>query len=217
MKRLILISILLLFNILTSCKTAATATAVVTIDCCPNTYYYQNTSVIPEYTFANEIIIGENVIPFAPQGPVTNGNGQFKQFIGTLIEIQPGSELSTSEYLATGFCNASFALNNHPTINPIRIPNVFTPNGDGQNDNFMVNVNSATYVILEIYQQINGNMQRIYRKEQDINSNYTILWDGIQGVNSNSSSNQTQFFYDIVFMNCKDTDIHRTGWVARYL
>jgi len=190
---------------------------VETIGCCPEEYFYQNTDELPDYTFAKYITWGENVIPYAPKGKVSISTGSMKKFYAYgKMEIQPGNEIDNGLYEITHSCDNNFALTIHPDVHILSypLPTFFSPNNDGDKDNFVIKANSVTFVSIAIGQQINGNIVPIYKKEFDVNANYIKLWDGFEGVQYGTGKNTTQFYYEFLLQNCSDSDIWRCGYIT---
>ena len=130
-----------------------------------------NTSVLDTnytFTWGGDGVISENGIPRVTYSFTAAGNYSF-----TLdVEHKPTSKL----YEET----KTFDI-----LDIIRVPNVFTPNGDGENDLFVVNSNGIIPLDISIYSRT-GTL--VYSARAPI-----IVWDGRNS--SGSELSEGVYFY----------------------
>ena len=101
-------------------------------------------------------------------------------------------------------------LENKIVVDPseLSIPNVFTPNGDGMNDNFVVESKSLRNISMEIFSRSGLKVYSFYG-EAEILRDWTG-WDG----NVNSSSVKASpgiYFYIIRAYGWDDIDVRQQG------
>jgi len=119
------------------------------------------------------------------------------------VDVLPGTrggtytlEYQICEKLNPGNCaTASVTIT---VVNPLKIPNVFTPNGDGKNDRFeIIGIEGFDKVSLHI---VNRWGNEVYRSD-----NYRNDWDG-------GSLNEGTYYYLVVTYRGNTQERH-TGWV----
>lgn len=89
--------------------------------------------------------------------------------------------------------------------NIYRVPNVFSPNGDGINDNFIVTVNGVDYFSIEIFSRW-GNM--VFKR----NGVQQIIWDGCMP--DGNRVKPGTYFYVITASNAQQIYEPETGFVT---
>ncbi|TAL58448.1 MAG: T9SS type A sorting domain-containing protein [Bacteroidetes bacterium] len=191
--------------------------------CCLEYMVYQNTSALPDITRVDKYIVaGNSVNPYAPPGDVNILPGQNVSFYaGVSYSVPyPLSTASPGFYAAPGSnffanieaCTPTTSL----TLWPIRtsiIPNVFSPNNDGDNDRFCITAQGYSSYHVKIY---NRHGKKVYEAFNDfqnadannytnsINANYQCLWDGSTGPDEGCVS-QGQYNYSITLFNCNES------------
>lgn len=144
--------------------------------CVPNVYYQNRTpsnNPLPAFTKAgNAIIAGQNVDPNQTSGPVNTGTATITFKAGIQISLEPGftGGPGFTAYIDPTTCvtDCEDCCSHFPGITYDFIPNLFTPNGDGQNDIWYVNDHNYPFCAynaqefdLEIFNRWGG---RVYTK-----------------------------------------------------
>ncbi len=98
----------------------------------------------------------------------------------------------------------------------LNIPNVFTPDGDGLNDNFMVDSKSLKYIIVEVFSRSGLKVYSFYGDGERLRD-----WTGWDGYVNNSSSKAAPgvYFYVIRAYGWDDIDYNgkeQKGFVYLY-
>lgn len=75
------------------------------------------------------------------------------------------------------------------------ISNVFTPNADGMNDNFVITSTNITSATVNIYNRYGAIVYSNYIKPKTINTNTVYLWDGV--TNAGLKCPEGTYFYVI--------------------
>ena len=198
---------------------------------CPANIYYENrtenSNPLPAFTKAGgSIVAGENVDPAQTNGPVSTGQAEviFKAEIVVLdvgFTAGPGFQAIIDPQTCINDCED--CCDHFTQINVQEpLPNVFTPNGDGYNDNWNVvdytntecAYGAANRYQLSIYNQW-GNL--LYSKDVSFDhccemksyypggprSHSTIFWDGHKNQNNNHSSvNDGTYYYVLKIHSC---------------
>jgi gliding motility-associated-like protein len=95
------------------------------------------------------------------------------------------------------------------------IPNVFTPNEDGINEQFSIsfkNVKSFNYQILNRWGNVIYDGNYSVPVNQMFNWNSFLLWDGY--TNNNQKVTPGVYFYNIEFIKTNDTSETKTGFIS---
>ena len=98
----------------------------------------------------------------------------------------------------------------------LKIPNVFTPDGDGLNDNFMVESKSLRYISVEVFSRSGMKVYNFYGEGERLRE-----WQGWDGNVNNSSIKASPgvYFYIIRAYGWDDVDYNskeQKGFVYLY-
>ena len=109
-------------------------------------------------------------VPFRLETPInaTSICHDYEVKVRTKHRCNPDVIEETLDWDRSGFCNPK------PFVGPL--PNVFTPNGDGINDEFCVNVCGAEEFEIEVVSVAWG--LTIFTNSGNVTSNFLCLWDG---------------------------------------
>ena len=128
---------------------------------------------------------------------VTIGAGQNLSLVATeSITIEPGVTISN---------NAFFTTDIQPEVTPCcdvdlttPIPNVFTPNGDGVNDNYCVYVTGATSYNVHVFTAPQG--AHVYSNSGPVPEGTELLcvWDGAQAFHGDQYAVIVEFYNDCI-------------------
>lgn len=92
------------------------------------------------------------------------------------------------------------------------LPNIFSPNGDGINDNFIVELKSCKKLDYSIYDRWGSVLKR--GSEDDLGNNYfhkLILWDGNS---KNLPFNEGVFFYVLDVISINNKVFRKSGFIT---
>lgn len=94
----------------------------------------------------------------------------------------------------------------NPTVKATAIPDVFTPNGDGINDQFCIFQEGATSYSIEIFNRSGGT--RLYVNSGPVTSKTVCLWSGANNTNAT-------YYYILKLRNSCTPEVTYTGNVFR--
>jgi gliding motility-associated-like protein len=157
----------------------------------------QNSLKSENYALANLSTSGTLVLK--------SGNAPVAFTTGTEIVLNGGFEVT----LGTEFTTKTTQNRNELTRNfrkvCINIPNVFTPNGDGINDIYGVNVAGVTFVGIRIFTSLNITIKTY---ETDVSEDgFIALWDG-----GNYSTGT--YYYEIAITTYEGDTRVSTGYIS---
>jgi len=115
----------------------------------------------------------------------------------------------TTTYTVTGTDDAGCSLDRTITINTeipcadFTIPNVFTPNNDGINDDFVINVLNASSYNITIYDR--------WGKQVFTSDSPTVYWNG--RINSSNNLAPDGVYYYIINASCSSNNYSKKGFV----
>jgi gliding motility-associated-like protein len=137
--------------------------------------------------------------------------GEDKDSISYLNNPEPHIYYKPGEYSvkltieSVLYCIDSMRLDKKIVVEPSKldIPNVFTPNGDGLNDNFMVESKSLRYISVEVFSRSGIMVYSFYGEGENLKE-----WHGWDGNVNNSSAKGTPgvYFYIIRAYGWDDVD-----------
>lgn len=186
------------------------------INCCPQAAIYEKTNQIPTTTHVIDFIeVKESV-------NLTSGTYTLKA--GNKITVEPGTMITggtgtvtidgATAYLMIEDCDGA----NYSTPAPIQIvqnANVFSPNGDGINDELCTQVINATWYEVIVF---NGWGQPIYKDAGPVNGSFICLWDGTcnQPLQCNVGAlvSDGQYVIHETFSNCMEELTNTPYWVS---
>lgn len=181
--------------------------------CCIPYKQYENTSDLPSLTQTSDYIKAGNDagIP-STSGNVTVLSGQNVTFkAGNTVILEPGFNVQTGAIFNAIIEDCNSSTLSTGDINVPFVPNVFTPNGDGINDNYCLNVTGANQYHIQIFDRW-GTLRFDYL--DFIYSSFVCMWDGRcnQGFPNCSSSTVPEdvYFYIITLFNCTNS-VEYTG------
>lgn len=185
--------------------------------CCIQYKQYENTSDLTALTHTSDYIrAGFDAGIIGTSGNVTVLTGQNVTFkAGNQIILEPGFSVQSGAVFNASIedCNSSASTGG---INVPFLPNVFTPNGDGINDNYCINVTGANQYHIQVFDSW-GVLRFDYL--DFIYSSWACLWDGRcnQGYPNCSSNNVPNgtYYYIITLYNCTGS-IEYNGYIAIY-
>ena len=117
------------------------------------------------------------------------------------IYYKPGEYSAKLTIVSTLGCIDSMRLENKIIVDPseLKIPNVFTPDGDGLNDYFAVESKSLRYISVEVFSRSGVKVYAFFGEGEALRE-----WKGWDGNVNNSSAQATPGVYYYV--------IHGYGW-----
>ena len=185
--------------------------------CCIQYKQYENTSDLTSLTqTSNFIRAGYDAGINGTSGNVTVLTGQNVSFkAGNQIILESGFSVQSGAVFNASIedCNSSASTGG---INVPFLPNVFTPNGDGINDNYCINVTGANQYHIQVFDSW-GVLRFDYL--DFIYSSWACLWDGRcnQGYPNCSSNNVPNgtYYYIITLFNCTGS-VEYNGYIAIY-
>lgn len=147
--------------------------------CCPQSKFYEQTNSLPSLTQVRDFIkAGSDAGIPNISGPVTVKNGQTVTFkAGTSIELLPGFTAEAgSNFIATiTECNVVTKTTGDP-LTIIHFPNIISPNNDGQNDQFCLQVNGADECTITVFNKFGTKVHE--QTAGNIATNFVCLWNG---------------------------------------
>ncbi len=163
---------------------------------------YDGTSNVTN-VFVNDQLNGAPVVPEEVTLTLVSNDPALRLNPDGSVDVIPGTRGGTYT-LEYQICeklnpeNCSIATVTVVVVNPLKIPNVFTPNGDGKNDQFEI-IGSEGFDRIEVT-VVNRWGNEVYR-----NNNYRNNWDG-QGLTEGT------YYYLITTHLGNASEVHK-GWV----
>lgn len=111
----------------------------------------------------------------------------------------------TDHYCAPVMIGMNYKWTPNPSISAT-IPDIFTPNGDGVNDQFCISQEGAMSYSIQIFNRYGGTL--LYTNGGSVTSNTVCLWSG--GNNSNGT-----YYYIVKLRNSCTTEVTKMGYVYR--
>src|SRR5690606_21270630 len=151
----------------------------------------------------NDLLDGLPVVPEDVTLTPVGGDPALRLNPDGTVDVQPGTrggtytlEYQICEVLNPGNC--STATVTVTVVNPLKIPNVFTPNGDGQNDRFeIIGIEGFDHIEVLIFNRW-GN--EVYRSDD-----YRNDWEG-------RDLTEGTYYYLITTHLGNTQEVHK-GWV----
>jgi gliding motility-associated-like protein len=178
------------------------------IGCCIPYKLIENSSSLSSLTKTSDYIKAgfDAGIPNS-SGNVTVVNGQNVNFrAGNLINLLPGFSVQNGAGFRAALEYCTGESENTGEISVAFWPNVFTPNGDGINDNYCVNVTGATQFSIQVFDSW-GALR--FDDSGIISNSFACIWNGDCNQNCSSSKVPNGTYYCVIkFFNCSGSIEH---------
>ena len=177
------------------------------IGCCIPYKLIENTSSLSSLTKTSDYIkAGFDAGIANTSGNVTVLNGQNVTFkAGNLINLLPGFSVQNGGVFrgALEYCTGESESTGN--IDVAFWPNVFTPNGDGINDNYCVNVTGATQFSIQVF-----DSWGVLRFDDTgiISNSFACIWNGDNNQGSSGKVPNGTYYSIIKFFNCSGSIEH---------
>ena len=177
------------------------------IGCCIPYKLIENTSSLSALTKTSDYIkAGFDAGVPNTSGNVTVLNGQNVTFeAGNLINLLPGFSVQSGGIFRGVLEYCTGESENTGNIDVAFWPNVFTPNGDGINDEYCVNVTGATQFSIQVF-----DTWGVLRFDNSgiISNSFACIWNGDNNQGSSGKVPNGTYYCVIKFFNCSGSIEH---------